>query len=626
MVRSRPAGVAALTAAVLVLAVPSGCSRSEGPTLDPSNAVKAPVPPEASQQDDSVAGAISDVSSDRSATSAATPTEDRSAFELDPARQDQIWEAEHITFELEKCVGPRFWAAIRAGGAGDWSTVLRPEFRGRCALEAVSQGTKSGGRIVWSRLRAPERPADLAADMFQAELARVVGQLSNHKSGKFRVLSIRRDSEAPDLWLCRIYLASKGTSADGALIHFASESDVAFRFSDEAELHDRPVIESWQFASLAQESIVRPMFREVTAEVGLENTGIDDNWKLPPEQVLQYRFQMAVDDFNLDGWLDFATAENHLSRIFQWQPQLGRFIQVTDRVGVSTVHGKSGSGNSLAGFFDMDNDGDPDLLLGNRLLRNEQGKSFSDVTAESGLKFLKKATGVHFADFDADGLLDIYVLYQGNRERSGNEPPLSWVQDDNTGEENHLWKNLGAGRFRNVTLSRKAGGGRRHSLAASVFHYDDDHLPDIYIANDFCENNLLRNRGADGFEDVSHVSGTSDYATSMGVVAGDVDNDGRSDLYVANMFSKMGRRIIGHVSAADYPDGVFPLIQGSCAGNRLYRRTESIERFDEFGEQLGIHDIGWAYAPAMADFNNDGLLDLYAATGFLSFQRNEPDG
>jgi hypothetical protein len=92
------------------------------------------------------------------------------------------------------------------------------------------------------------------------------------------------------------------------------------------------------------------------------------------------------------------------------------------------------------------------------------------------------------------------------------------------------------------------------------------------------------------------------------------------------MFSKMGRRIIGHVSAADYPDGVFPLIQGSCAGNRLYRRTGSNERFDEFGEQLGIHDIGWAYAPAMADFNNDGLLDLYAATGFLSFQRNEPDG
>ena len=91
------------------------------------------------------------------------------------------------------------------------------------------------------------------------------------------------------------------------------------------------------------------------------------------------------------------------------------------------------------------------------------------------------------------------------------------------------------------------------------------------------------------------------------------------------MYSKMGRRIIAHVGASDYPAGIYEQILGSCAGNRLYSRTPGAG-FHELSDRLGVNAVGWAYAPVMADFDSDGLLDLYAATGFMSFDRGKPDG
>jgi hypothetical protein len=151
-------------------------------------------------------------------------------------------------------------------------------------------------------------------------------------------------------------------------------------------------------------------------------------------------------------------------------------------------------------------------------------------------------------------------------------------------------------------------------------------LPDVYVANDFGSNNLLRNKGDGSFEEISQASGVADFATSMGVASGDLDNDGSPEIYVANMYSKMGRRIIGQVSEDDYGPGVYKQIKGACAGNRLYKRGPGGGLYAESSEPWGINDIGWAYAPAMADLDNDGLLDLHATTGFLSFDRGKPDG
>ena len=175
-------------------------------------------------------------------------------------------------------------------------------------------------------------------------------------------------------------------------------------------------------------------------------------------------------------------------------------------------------------------------------------------------------------------------------------------------------------------MESNAGGGARTSFTSSWLYFDDDHYPDLYVANDFAKNLVLRNQGDGTFEDISEVCGAADFATSMGVATGDLDNDGTTEIYVANMYSKMGRRIISHVGDEDYPKDIFPQIQGSCAGNRLYRKTDGDNRYVDVTDQAGVNEVGWAFAPIMCDFNGDGLLDLYATTGFMSFDREKPDG
>ena len=189
-----------------------------------------------------------------------------------------------------------------------------------------------------------------------------------------------------------------------------------------------------------------------------------------------------------------------------------------------------------------------------------------------------------------------------------------------------LFRNDGSGRFSDVTAESGAGAGKHQTFATASFFFDDDRFPDLYTVNDFGKNVLLRNRGDGTFEDVTETAGAGDYATSMGVATGDLNNDGFTEIYVANMYSKMGRRIIGQVQKTDYPEGIFQQIKGSCAGNRLYSKCSAEAPYREQGESMGVDAVGWAYAPAMADLDNDGWLDIYATTGFMSFDRKKPDG
>jgi len=280
--------------------------------------------------------------------------------------------------------------------------------------------------------------------------------------------------------------------------------------------------------------------------------------------------------------------------------------------------------NALATWIDFDNDGFADLLLGGRRYRNRDGAGFDDVTQASGLRFDRVPLGCNVADYNGDGRLDRYVLYQKGFDAQ-RPAKVGWVGDAESGARNQLWRNEGNGRFKNTTITSRAGGGKRQTFAAATFYFDDDVYPDIYVANDFGKNILLRNRGNGTFVEVGNASGAGDFATSMGGAAGDLDNDGRNELYVANMFSKMGRRIIAHVETSDYPEVVHEQIVGSCAGNRLYLPGKD-GGYREVSEQLGVNGVGWAYAPAMTDLNRDGWLDIYSSTGFMSFGRFAPDG
>lgn len=547
------------------------------------------------------------------------------AVELDSQKQRDIWEAEHVTFKMESRFGKPFAAAIQERDEQRLLSFMRPDFQATVLEKATDALTTQS--VVSERRRNAETAHTQSVDAagFVRYLLSSVSDFGQFQRVKLRVLQIEKNSADATRWRSKLLLDAAGSNSRGTPIQWMSEHSIQYRFADESDIGERPVIDRWRVEKEVTRTSGQLLMEEVTGQVGLENLPIMDNWTLPLKAVSQYRLQTAVEDFDRDGYLDIAVGTIEGRPLLLHSMAGRRFEDVVYTMGIDSWQTDFDRETSLAGWIDYDNDGFPDLILGNRLYHNESGQRFLDVTAESGLQFRDHPMGCAVADYDSDGLLDLYVLYQ---TPPGPKPegPAPWVGDDSSGGENQLWHNEGGGRFRDVTAESGAGGGRRHSFAASWFFYDDDHHPDLYIANDFGHNVLLRNRGDGTFEDLSSSTAASDFATSMGVTTGDLDNDGSPEIYVANMYSKMGRRIIGHVCAADYPPGLFKQIQGSCTGNRLYRRVKGQRGYEEVSEELGVNGVGWAYAPALVDLDGDGWLDIYATTGFMSFSRKEPDG
>lgn len=548
-------------------------------------------------------------------------------IELNPEKQKAIWDAEHITFEIEHRFGKAFRQALKDRDEKGLEQFFLDDFIAEMPEESSSQIRKHGplteiNSVYLKTINELDRSA------FTKHLLTIVEPFQTVSRSKLRVLEIAKDNSESNLWSTTLLLSLVGTDKDGQPLLHQSKHKVTHLVNDAEALARAPSVLAWQVSSQSVRHSEQTFMKEVTSEVGLDKLPIPDNWKLPPTKTFQYRFQVAVDDFNRDGYPDLALAV-HKERPYLLQSRRGKlFKDVTLEKGIKAFNSRRDMVDLLAAWIDYDNDGYPDLLIGNRLYHNEQGKSFKDVTAISRIRIEPECLGACVADYDCDGLLDLYLVYQQTHGTNPESTPekKSWVEEGDSGKENQLWRNEGNGTFRNVTMKANAGGGKRHTHAATWFFYNDDHYPDLYLANDFGRNVLLQNNGDGTFKDVSAQSGAAGYATSMGVTTGDVNNDGLSDIYVANMFSKMGRRIIGQVSAEDYPVGIYEQIKGSCAGNRLYLRSSLKSEFQDKSVQQGVNEVGWAYAPAMIDLDGDGWLDLYATTGFMSFTHDEPDG
>lgn len=285
------------------------------------------------------------------------------------------------------------------------------------------------------------------------------------------------------------------------------------------------------------------------------------------------------------------------------------FTDVTVAAGlVSDVYGSG----AVAG--DYDGDGDLDLYVtafgANRLWRNRGDGSFEDVSVVAGVADPRWSTGAVFSDFDGDGRLDLYVAnyvdftiashrFCGDRERG---IQAYCHPEQYQGVNDVLYRNLGDGRFADITAAAGLGGADHAGLGVVAADFDDDGRPDIYVANDAESNFLFRNLGVgtDGqltFEDVSLLSGTSHSDRGraeggMGVEAGDVDGDGRLDVVVTNF---------------------------EIETNVVYRNLGG-EMFTDFRYISGLAEASLrmvAFGVALADLDVDGDLDLAIANGHI---------
>jgi hypothetical protein len=355
--------------------------------------------------------------------------------------------------------------------------------------------------------------------------------------------------------------------------------------------------------------------REATAQRGIDCKPFHDNWTFKKTYGVTGGIYLC--DFNRDGYLDLLITDVHRYALYQGTPS-GKFVEVTQQVGLPIRPDHFSPLANLGAFVDLDGDGWEDLILGGRVYRNDRGQRFLDVTDQTNLRFPEDASGVVAADFDRDGRVDLYVT------RLGKAKGDSWLAGK-TAEpiNNQLWRNLGQWHFEEVAVARGAGAANRSSFSAAWLDANNDGWPDLYVLNEFGNGVLLINQGDGSFRE-KELDGPGSFG-SMGIACGDFDNDGQIDIYVANMYSKAGNRVISNVKPGTYPDAVIAKIRQFVAGSQLYHNQGDF-RFNPVGKLFQVSDVGWSHGAVMVDLDNDGWLDLFSTAGYMSLSRDEPDG
>lgn len=377
--------------------------------------------------------------------------------------------------------------------------------------------------------------------------------------------------------------------------------------------------------------------RSVHEEMALQLVMDADSFQAPHEFFSLPAFDrhpgISVIDVNGDGFDDLFV-----------MPRWGKsLLLINGRDGTYTERAASygldiEDHNAAAIFADFDNDGDPDVFIGRTLERslylvNDNGR-FIDRSDRIDVPLPYFVSSVSATDYDNDGLLDLYVstyaanemwepkdrgfysTYFGEADRGELLRRVrsreSHVNLRRTGPPNLLLHNAGDGRF--VAAEAPELEVWLNTYQSTWADYDDDGDADVYIANDFAPNQLLRNDGGGRFTDVTEPTGTSDIGFGMGVTWGDYDLDGKQDLYVSNMYSKAGRRITSQV------DGLDPRLAKMASGNSLFRNN--VAAFEKVSglapPKLTVESAGWSWGSQFGDVNNDGLLDIYALSGYYT--------
>jgi tetratricopeptide (TPR) repeat protein len=330
---------------------------------------------------------------------------------------------------------------------------------------------------------------------------------------------------------------------------------------------------------------------------------------------------VAVGDFDNDGFDDFYVCQpaGLPNRLYRNLGD-GTFEDVTEKSGLDVL-----DGTACALFADFENKGLQDLLVvcgnGPLLFLNQGNGKFS--RKQDAFKFVRPPQGTFthasVADYDRDGQLDIYLcLYSYYLGLDQYHYPAPYF-DARNGPPNFLLHNEGNGTFQDRTEDAGLNiDNDRYSFASAWGDANSDGWPDLYVVNDFGRNNLYRNNGDGTFSSVSADAGVEDVGAGMSAAWFDFDNDGKQDIYAANMWSAAGIRVSEDAGFhPKEPENIRSLYRRHARGNSLYRNLGD-GKFKNVSTAAGV-DIGrWAWCSDAWDFDHDGYSDLYIANGYIS--------
>jgi hypothetical protein len=332
---------------------------------------------------------------------------------------------------------------------------------------------------------------------------------------------------------------------------------------------------------------------------------------------------VAVGDINNDGLPDLYFTSNLGANRLYLNKGNYKFEDVTDRAGVADSVGWK-SGVTMA---DVNGDGFVDIYVSgvsylgvhgrNVLYINNGDGTFSDKTREYGLDFEGFSTQALFFDYDNDGDLDMFLLnHSVHTEHGGGTAESRRERHPKAGDR--LYRNDN-GHFVDVSAAAGIYGGvLGFGLGVVASDLDGDGCLDVYVANDFQEDDFLYHNNCNGtFTEVGAMAMPHTSRSSMGVDAADFNNDGRPDLFTADMLPR--REDVLKTSATIESFGLFErkLQAGyhpQLAHNAL-QLNRGAGRFSEIAYLAGVAATDWSWAPLFADFDNDGRKDLFITSG-----------
>lgn len=551
-----------------------------------------------------------------------------SSLVLPEAEREYLWACENSGNRLGQQGFSLLSKAILAGEPAQIARFLSQGFQG--SIPAVEAESRWGGdRIVVSRVAARDTPPrQLFRDDFALWLRdQAQGLSASARSANFELLSLAPDdqNDMDGGWNGRCRLRIKGKTDSGQV----RETLIRFDFRLRAPSKELLPAGGWLTECSVEQVETREsqqlLMRDVTRDSGLSVDDLFDNWRDEKGHRLITTGGVYLCDFDRDGYTDvLITAERvkHNPRMYRGLPG-GRFQDVTYRVGIPDVEGAT-----QVLLADINNDGWEDLIfLGQGVFVNRQGKIFQNVTQVSNLsqliqsKGLGGVSGASVGDFDRDGLIDIYVTRADTHEHKSG----SWI-DGKSGNlrGNQLLHNLGAGQFEDVTETSGTSGSRRSAFTAAWLDANHDGWPDLYVIHEFGAGVLLLNQQDGKFLEQQLVDASQDFG-SMGLAVGDIDNNGGIDLYVSNMYSKAGNRVMDNLLSDALDAETKKKLRRMVSGSELHV-SEGDLRYNSIGVQAGVDDVGWSWGTALVDLNNDGLLDIHSMAGFMSYDRGKPDG
>ncbi|HZO18760.1 MAG TPA: CRTAC1 family protein [Gemmatimonadaceae bacterium] len=366
----------------------------------------------------------------------------------------------------------------------------------------------------------------------------------------------------------------------------------------------------------ASADAARPGFRlqDETAQAGLRfahrRPTLDRRIANVEPHVAAVGAGVAVTDFDADGWPDLYFTNSRFGEPNSLYRNRGNgtFEDVTAGSGLADLN-RPGEGVSMGSVWgDFDNDGREDVLVYRygylSLFRNVDGRRFEDVTQPAGLRRWINSNGAIWLDYDRDGLLDLYVTAYFRDDVDLWNLTTTRIMHNSfefatNGGKNVLFRNLGGGRFEDVT-ERTGVGSTRWTLAAGAADFNEDGWPDIYLANDYGPEELYLNDRGRRFT-LTTAGLESESKSGMSVTIGDAFNRGRLDVFVTN------------ISARGY------LFQNN---NLRLNQLHDRQRFTNVADAT-VADAGWAWGAQFGDLNNDGTSELFVANGFISADRNK---